>query len=119
MKYTPEEIKNMLEGIPQGEWSFEDNEMCIEGVPICTFFTAEDFPCVPINDEPKLEEELKRLKSFIAAASTIIRDLLAEVERYKRKHSKICGEGGCPPGGDCGGDDWTCKNCWAKYWEED
>ena len=84
MKYPLEEIKAILEGIPQGEWSFEDNEMCIEGVPICTFFTAEDFPCVPIEDEPKLEEELKRLKSFIAAASTIIRDLLAEVERLRK-----------------------------------
>ena len=83
MKYLLEEIKAILEGIPQGEWSFEDNEMCIEGVPICTFFTAEDFPCVPIEDEPKLEEELKRLKSFIAAASTIIRDLLVEVERLR------------------------------------
>ena len=81
MKYLLEEIKAILEGIPQGEWSFEDNEMCIEGVPICTFFTAEDFPCVPIEDEPKLEEELKRLKSFNTAAPTIIRDLLAENER--------------------------------------
>lgn len=58
-------------------------------------------------------------KSGCGQTAEIIRDLLAEVEKYERKHSKICGEGGCPPGGDCGGDDWTCKNCWAKYWEED
>ena len=49
----------------------------------------------------------------------IIRGLLAEVEKYERKHSEMVEGSGCPPDGDCGGDDWTCKKCWAKYWEED
>lgn len=73
MKYSPEEIKKMLEGITQGEWETKENGGKGELVGITS----------PKSNWFIAEEVLKKDASFIAAAPTIIRDLLAEVERLQ------------------------------------
>ena len=71
MKYSPEEIKKMLEGITQGEWGTKENGGKGELIGVTStnssWFIAE--------------EVLERDARFIAAAPNIIRDLLAENER--------------------------------------
>ncbi len=73
MKYTIEEIKGLLEGITQGEWETKENGGKGELVGITS----------PKSNWFIAEEVLKKDASFIAAAPTIIRDLLAEVERLQ------------------------------------
>jgi hypothetical protein len=79
MKYSPEEIKKMLEGITQGEWETKENGGKGELVGITS----------PKSNWFIAEEVLKKDASFIAAAPTIIRDLLAEVERLQESGNEI------------------------------
>ena len=70
MKYTTEEIKGLLEGITPGEWEYgSDSELV---------YTGCDGAGLVIGRARELVD-----RKFIAAAPTIIRDLLAEVERLR------------------------------------
>lgn len=70
MKYSLEEIKNMLEGITPREWEYgSDSELV---------YTGCDGAGLVIGRARELVD-----RKFIAAAPTIIRDLLAELDSLR------------------------------------
>lgn len=76
MKYTTEEIKGLLEGITPGEWEYgSDSELV---------YTGCDGAGLVIGRARELVD-----RKFIAAAPTIIRNLLAEVERLSGENANL------------------------------
>lgn len=86
MKYTIEEIKTMLKGITPGEW--EVRQQIPYSQALLVFAGRFENNRTICRGEWTTRQGDNDLK-FIAAAPTIIRDLLAEVEKLNIENAKL------------------------------
>lgn len=90
MKYTTEEIKGLLEGITPGEWKYVVRGHTSRYGDHVDHIQLPNNLCADVIHPPAQGKEASIANAqFIAAAPSIIRDLLAEVERLDAENLEL------------------------------